>query len=442
MLLQVLLLLALLGLATVGGSPMTASLPAHAPTQKRVLVLLDDPELKTQASNYFEQLGQLGFQLKFRKVSDASTLVFKTNGEFDFDSVILWFSKATNCHERSVHNVLEFIDNGGNLLLASNGKSNFASEVAFECGVQLGSLPVRDRFTEQGETGQVITVPWKENVIVGRGEGEVKYIGTWSEPSKEASALGAIQALVGAMTTYSKEQKYGSHVSLISSVQMKNNARVSIAGSVEMFTNALGNLEYAKRLSLWTFGESGVLRVDSWRHGKQNGDSFVLQKSHKSEMAHKNLPRSHFPDPEWGPNSKIYRIRDEVRYELELSVLGMDGRWTPYLANDLQVEFAMLDAYQRINFKSLGSGKYVAEFMLPDQYGTFAFRVVYNRPGLSSIRLLDSVNVRPFSHNEYERFIPNAFPYYTAVFVVMIGFLLFSCAFAHAPKPSHHAKSE
>ena len=36
----------------------------------------------------------------------------------------------------------------------------------------------------------------------------------------------------------------------------------------------------------------------------------------------------------------------------------------------------------------------------------------------------ETVPVRPFRHDEYERFIPQAYPYYASVIALMAGFLL------------------
>ncbi|CAN0025506.1 unnamed protein product, partial [Discosporangium mesarthrocarpum] len=39
------------------------------------------------------------------------------------------------------------------------------------------------------------------------------------------------------------------------------------------------------------------------------------------------------------------------------------------------------------------------------------------------------VSIRPFKHNEYERFILTAYPYYASMLSVMVGFLVFSTFF-------------
>ena len=71
----------------------------------------------------------------------------------------------------------------------------------------------------------------------------------------------------------------------------------------------------------------------------------------------------------------------------------------------------------------------LAAAQVPDVYGIYKFRVQYRRPGLSVLSLSDQVSIRPFRHNEYERFISAAFPYYTSYFVIMAGFFVFTFMF-------------
>lgn len=44
------------------------------------------------------------------------------------------------------------------------------------------------------------------------------------------------------------------------------------------------------------------------------------------------------------------------------------------------------------------------------------------------------VSIRPFTHNEYERFLVAAYPYYASALSVMVGFLVFCAAFLYSGK--------
>ena len=109
----------------------------------------------------------------------------------------------------------------------------------------------------------------------------------------------------------------------------------------------------------------------------------------------------------------------------------LDGdSWVPFVSDDMQMEFMMLDPYVRKTMivDSL-TGRHVASFTAPDSYGIFKFRVFYRRVGYSVLHAETQVSIRPFKHNEYERFIFSAYPYYMSAFSAMIGFFVFSMFF-------------
>ena len=113
------------------------------------------------------------------------------------------------------------------------------------------------------------------------------------------------------------------------------------------------------------------------------------------------------------------------------------GEWVPFEADDMQLEFVMLDPYVRKTMSHDGQGHFTVTFQSPDSYGIFKFRVLYRRIGYSVIDLATQVSLRPFKHNEYERFISAAFPYYASAFSMMVGTFVFTFLFLYAgPKSS------
>nr|AFK38732.1 unknown [Lotus japonicus] len=86
----------------------------------------------------------------------------------------------------------------------------------------------------------------------------------------------------------------------------------------------------------------------------------------------------------------------------------------------------MMSPYVLKTLSTDGKGRYFTSFKVPDVYGVFQFKVEYERLGYTSLSLSKQIPVRPFRHNEYERFIPTAYPYYGASFSMMAGFLIFS----------------
>ena len=123
------------------------------------------------------------------------------------------------------------------------------------------------------------------------------------------------------------------------------------------------------------------------------------------------------------------------------------------------MEAVMLDPYLRVNFEHDNQGNFTASFKLPDVYGMFTLAVKYYRRGLSHLETADivtmmmmailvcdlfltQISVRPFRHNEYERFIPAAYPYYSSAFIMIIGVVLFSFVFLyHKDQPAQQTSS-
>ena len=125
-------------------------------------------------------------------------------------------------------------------------------------------------------------------------------------------------------------------------------------------------------------------------------------------------------------------------YQLHLEQ-KIGGKWEPYLPTDIQFEAVMLDPYVRVNMTGIGS-KLEAQFKLPDQYGVFTFKVDYKRRGLSHIHVSETVQVRPFRHDQYPRFLLVARPYYANLFVFMIMFFVISAVFLFHRDPASGKK--
>jgi oligosaccharyltransferase complex subunit beta len=116
------------------------------------------------------------------------------------------------------------------------------------------------------------------------------------------------------------------------------------------------------------------------------------------------------------------------------------GLWRGYRAGDVQLEFVMLDPYVRKFLVSDPSvpGRYTLQFRTPDVYGVFKLRLMYKRKGYNLLHKEEVTPVRNFKHNDYERFIWCAAPYYASCGVSVVGVLLFCFFFLyHRDKKSN-----
>jgi len=91
----------------------------------------------------------------------------------------------------------------------------------------------------------------------------------------------------------------------------------------------------------------------------------------------------------------------------------------------------MLDPYVRATLRNTGGATFHTSFMVPDVYGIFTFRVKLEKSGYTNVLDERIVTVRPFKHNEYERFIVAAYPYYASAFSMMFGLFVFSFFFLY-----------
>jgi oligosaccharyltransferase complex subunit beta len=237
---------------------------------------------------------------------------------------------------------------------------------------------------------------------------------------------------VGTETTYSADprervreypQSAGKDTLLVTAIQARNNARVVFSGSLDLFSNKLfnaavqqsgdgskkhdrsGNEDFCRELSLWAFQQRGLLRASSLTH---------------------NLVGS------TNRNPQAYRVKDNIQFSVLLEQYdGASGKWVPFTNNDVQLEFVMIDPYVRLNLRHDGKGRYSLDFQVPDVYGVFKFRLQYHKVGWSNLDLEQQVSVHPFRHNEFERFIDVAYPYYLSTICNLVAFFIFGFVFLY-----------
>ncbi|GAA5932126.1 hypothetical protein JCM10213_006762 [Rhodosporidiobolus nylandii] len=204
----------------------------------------------------------------------------------------------------------------------------------------------------------------------------------------------------------------GSNVGLVSAFQARNNARVVFSGSADLFSEGLavdadgnptGNPAFLRSLSRWAFQQSGQLRVVSSAH--ENVETGV-------------------------EGGSTYRVGSELKYTLTLASTS------PTPLADIQLEFTMLDPHVRLALTPISSSPsssspgltettYEATFRVPDRHGVFTLLVDYRRAGVQNVQDRHTISVVPLRHNEYERFITGAAPFYAGAVSVSVGFALF-----------------
>ncbi|KAG0623990.1 hypothetical protein M758_3G215800 [Ceratodon purpureus] len=417
---------------------LCAGFNPDSPTDRRVLVLVDDLAIKSSHSTYLQSLTDRGFELDI-KLADDPNLALQSYGSYHYDALVLFAPKVESLGgSLDTAAVMDFVDSGHDLILAADATTSEAiREIATECGADFDEFHkavvidhVKYAITKFGSDHSLIAADnlIDSSVILG-SEGikePILYRGL-GHTLNPTSELG-IKVLSASPTAFSGKvdaeitdlpNLIGSSISLVSVVQARNNARIMISGSLELFSNKFfessvqqfgsenkfeksGNQQFAVELTKWTFHERGHLKASNVHHHK---------------IGETDEP-------------SMYRITDNARYSLEIN--EWNGKeWQPYQADDVQLQFYMMSPYVLKTLSHDGKGLYFTEFQVPDVYGVFQFKVEHNRLGYTALNLAKQIPVRPFRHDEYERFIPAAFPYYGASFSTMIAFFLFGIVFLY-----------
>lgn len=384
-----------------------------------------------------------GYKLTY-KLADDANLVLQKYGEYLYKNLVIFAPSVEEFGGAlSVETITEFIDEGGNVLVTgSTSTGNALRELASECGFELDeeNAAVIDHLnydvTDSGDHTKIVAS--NENlieapIIVGNkaSVSPLLYRGTGILADKENPLV--LHILTADSSAYSyvpdstiKEYPHavGKNTLLIAGLQARNNARVVFSGSLfffsdEAFTSGVrkaptgtqhkqtGNQAVALSLSKWVFGETGHIRVSSVEHHLEG---------------QKKPPQA-------------YTITEPVVYTIGIEILE-NGKWKPFDAKDIQLEFVRIDPFVRTTLKPIANGKYQAKFKIPDVYGVYQFKVMYDRIGYSYLYSTTQVSVRPLEHTQYERFIPSAYPYYVSAFSMMIGTFLFSFVFLHFKEES------
>ncbi|GBG79164.1 hypothetical protein CBR_g28880 [Chara braunii] len=408
------------------------------PTDQKIFVLLDDLSIRSTHGLFFKSLSDRGYELDF-KLADDPSLTLQKYGKYLYDAAIIFAPRVEMLGGNlDVSAILEFIDSGHDLILAADiGVSSVVRDIATECGVEFderADVALIDHANYASSASDIDHSLIVANdvlncsAILGAAELPAPVLFRGIGTTLNANSDLVVKVLSASPSAFSHnpavEAKspppiYGSDIAMVSVMQARNNARVLISGSLDLFSNRFfrapvqkagsatrypksGNEQFAVELTKWTFHERGHLRA--------------------ANVGHHRVGESEEPS--------VYRITDELEYSLD--ILEWDGKkWQPYRANDVQMQFYMMSPYVLKTLSHDNQGRYSVSFCVPDVYGVFQLKVQYRRLGYATLDLSRQIPVRPFRHNEYERFILSAWPYYTSSFSMMVGFFVFGIAFAY-----------
>lgn len=346
------------------------------------------------------------------------------NGNILYKNLLILPNKAKKLASNIDQDTLiSFANNGGNVVIVSDD-----SGTQLDCTLFLNQLgiypsPKGYKYTDfHADSSDIIAKPtdFINKYVISNEETEValenpaialisnsEYLVPLLQTSRTSLSTTSEDVLSDATVWHTGKQGYAAV-----SFQGLNNGRITWIGSASPFKDASFNREFVNDIIQWTFQLKSVIKATFFEHKRVND-------------AGEELP---FVDED-----DYYKVKDYAHYTIGLSQYDLvSDSWIPFHADDnVQLEFVMLDPYQRLNLDHTSDtnteGIYTKQFQIPDQHGMFTFKVDYKRPGLSYVTVEDVVPVRHLANDEYARSweITNSYVYMAGYFVVVVAWLMF-----------------
>ena len=308
---------------------------------------------------------------------------------------------------------VEFSDNGGALLVfGDTDAAGFYRKLANEFGVDFYEQGTR-LYSETKTKTLLSSSKSAPSIIIPSLTSPISFSGIGIAINPESQLLTPLFASETGDYVRNEFKKTEKQESALVAVafQGRNNARAVFVGSVDICSDEFvsdktkANHKVCGEMSKWVLNEKGVLRY--------------------SGITHYRTGEKH----EKGYLEGEYTINDEVYYSIDIEEFR-GGKWTEHKTESAYVEFIMLDPKIR-KYLTFKSGSLFTRFKAPDVHGVYQFKVSMHEPGYSWVDTASKVTVRPYKHNQFERFLTCAYPYYGSVFTSMTGFLIFSFYFLY-----------
>jgi len=167
----------------------------------------------------------------------------------------------------------------------------------------------------------------------------------------------------------------GQEITLVSGYQSYHNNRAVVSGSTQMCSDEVlasspDNIKFCFELTDWAMQESGVLRSKGIKHWETGSAAAGLK------------------------NPENYKLEEHVHFEVALE-LKMAGQWQPFKADDLDLQFIMLEPYYSVPLEKdiKNEGTYFYNFRVPQRLGVFRFVVDYKHHGMTYLDEQEEVSV-------------------------------------------------
>lgn len=359
------------------------------PLGLRTLLVYDESNKGLNESEISSPLQERGHSVDVVGVKSHPELFYL--GRRSYDNLIIIPGKTKALGKTLVSkSLLQFLEDGGNVVTLSTPEYSpmAVRELAAQLGVQV-SMRGHKLIDYFGELASEYPVP---DILSSAESVDVTESSVAKLDPTNAFVLPLLRAPELSFSS-NVDESGSSFVSgkagvIAAALQARNNARFVWVGTAELLKGDLG-----AQLTQWAFQEKGVLRL---------------------------VEAGPMPD------SDLFKVYESVDYCATIE--EWDGQvWAPYDADDVQLEFRMLDPWWRLTLESNHAGVFCTNFTVPDQHGMFTYSLEYHRPGKSFLTDKKVVTVRHNANDEWPRSwtISNSWVYLAGITTIVIAFLAF-----------------
>ena len=407
----------------------------------KVLVILDDA---TKSSEYKKFIGQIegnGFKAEVKSKNDFIDLF---NYEENAYSSVVLMAPSFSFRKVSVRDFVKFIDQGGNMIIAMNETYNKKyQELLYSLDMEVDErksvvIDEKHKVTIQQDNKThnfVFSNSFIESKVLFTSKLQnVLYEGVGLHIPQSPLTASLLVAQKTASTSLYPEIKFAQQdkITLVSSLQARNNARVIVTGSVTMFSDFAfdsvinhplannmksDNEAFSKIIVQWALQKKGVIEYRNFQWKKVGG----------------------VPDVDYDDQVVI---NDTLKVTFDMYEL-VNNKYVPYISDDVQIIFKLIDPVIIKYCKNMKNGSYEVTFQTPDVFGVYTLIFNYRRPFLTYLEHKETIPLRTFRLTQVDRFVTSAYPFYAACASMLIGFVIFSLFYLnHVDKKEEEVKTD
>lgn len=362
------------------------ALPAAAASDS--VLVVHDASPTSSHDSFLSSLSSLDLNVTYHACNTSLAFPLVSHGSYKYSTLVFL---TTSLSSFPLSSLLQYLDAGHNVLLflpSSPTRGHVA--LARSLGVDVSPLPLLDLLHSlSGDAPRAGFLA--ASVFGGARAGEVAFRGRGASVLRDNELVRVVAG--GAASAYAGRPDarlarvhpaMGRAAVLAAATQTRAGGRAAYWGGMDAVTGAGATGDAMRALVRWTAGKTGRLRVREARCSAE------------------------------------VRVGDWLEVQVQVEE-WRDGRWVQWTEmGEVRAELVMMDTWGRRRLTKSG-GTWKGKLRVPDRIGVYKLKMEIRETGWTEVSEEKEIRVRPYAHDEFERFIEMAFPYYTAVAVMLLA---------------------